>query len=73
MAKMDEGILQLKIETLTENLLKCTNQLSSLQSKYHKEINELKPNLDQKEAEVILNILKVACYNLLFLKIVISN
>lgn len=53
MAKMDEGILQLKIDTLTENLSKTTGQLSSLQSKYHEEINDLKPNLDQKEAEVI--------------------
>lgn len=52
MTKTDDGILHLKIETLTESLLKCTNKISDLQSKYHKEINELKPNLDQKEAEV---------------------
>lgn len=54
MTKMDDGILQLKIDTLTENLQIYSDKLSSLQAKYHKEINELKPNLDQKEAEVTL-------------------
>lgn len=54
MTKMDDGILQLKIDNLTENLQKYSDKLSILQAKYHKEINELKPNLDQKEAEVIL-------------------
>lgn len=52
MTKMDDGILQLKIDTLTESLSKCTNELSNLQSKYHREVNELKPDLEQKEAEV---------------------
>lgn len=49
---MDDGILQLKINTLTESLFTCTDKLSNFQIKYHKEINELKPALDQKEAEV---------------------
>lgn len=52
MTKMDDGILQLKINTLTESLSKCTNELSDLQSKYYREVNELKPDLEQKEAEV---------------------
>lgn len=52
MIKTDDGILHLKIKTLTDSLLKCTDKISDLESKYHKEINELKPNLDQKEAEV---------------------
>lgn len=52
MAKMDDAILQLKIDTLTESLLKCTNKFSNLNTKYHKEINELKPDLDDKNAEV---------------------
>lgn len=50
--KLDDGILQLKIDTLNDSLAQCTNKLSTLQSKYIKEVNELKPNLDQKEAEV---------------------
>jgi hypothetical protein len=52
MTKMDDGILQLKIDTLTDSLSKCTHELSDLQSKYHREVNELKPDLEQKEAEV---------------------
>jgi len=52
MTKVDDGILQLKIDTLTESLSKCTNKFSNLHAKYHKEINELKPNLDEKNAEV---------------------
>jgi len=51
---MDDGILLLKIDTLTESLFKSNNDLSNLQLKYRKDINELKPDLDQKEAEVIL-------------------
>ncbi|XP_022171411.1 nucleoprotein TPR-like isoform X3 [Myzus persicae] len=54
MTKMDDGILQLKIDTLTESLLKCTNKFSILHAKYHKEINELKPDLDEKNAEVLV-------------------
>jgi len=52
MTKVDDGILQLKIDTLNESLLKCTNNFSNLHTKYHKEINELKPNLDEKNSEV---------------------
>lgn len=52
MTKMDDGILQLKIDILTKSLSNCTDTLSNLQTKYHKEVNELKPDLDQKEAEV---------------------
>jgi len=52
MAKMDDAILQLKIDSLTESLLKCTNKFSNLNTKYHKEINGLKPDLDEKNAEV---------------------
>jgi len=52
LTKTDDGLLQLKINALNENLLKCTNKFSSLHSKYHKEINELKPDLDEKKAEV---------------------
>ncbi|XP_025205590.1 nucleoprotein TPR [Melanaphis sacchari] len=54
MTKMDDGLLQLKIDALTESLLKCTNKFSNLHSKYHKEINELKPELDGKKAEVLM-------------------
>ncbi|VVC26804.1 Major intrinsic protein, conserved site [Cinara cedri] len=54
MVKMDDGILHLKIDTLNESLFKCTNKLSNLQSKYHKEISELKPDLDEKEAEILM-------------------
>lgn len=49
---MDDGILNLKIDSLNKNLFKCTNKLLNLQTKYNKEINELKPELDQKGAEV---------------------
>lgn len=49
---MDDGILHLKIDTLNKSLFQCTNKLSNLQAKYHKEINELKPDLDKKAAEV---------------------
>jgi len=52
MTKIDDGILQLKIDTLTESLLKCTNKFSNLHSKYHKEVNGLKPEFDEKKAEV---------------------
>lgn len=55
MTKMDEGILQLKIDTLTKSLSNCNNTLSNLQAKYHKEVNELKPDIDKKEAEVKFN------------------
>lgn len=51
-SKIDDGILQLKNDILTENLLKCTNELSDVQSRYHKEVNEFKPELDKMEAEV---------------------
>lgn len=54
MTKVDDGILQFKVDSLTESLSKCTHQLSSLQSKYHKEVYELKPDLDKKNAEVII-------------------
>lgn len=66
MTKMDDGILQLKIDTLTKSLSNCTNSLSNLQAKYHKEVNELKPDLDQKEAEVklIVNIYVYILYKL---------
>lgn len=52
MTKVDDGILQLKVDTLNGSLLKCTNKLSSLHSKYYKEMNTLKPELSQKAAEV---------------------
>lgn len=52
MTKIDEGILQLKIDTSSKSILEYINKLSSLQSKYYKEINEFKSNLDKKEAEV---------------------
>lgn len=51
-SKVDDGILQLKIDTLTKNLLECTNKLSDIELKYQKEVNELKPDLDKKKAEV---------------------
>lgn len=54
--KMDDGISQLKINNLTENLSNCTIQLSMIQSKYHNDINELRPKLDEKEAEVNQNL-----------------
>ncbi|XP_027851398.2 nucleoprotein TPR-like isoform X1 [Aphis gossypii] len=54
MTKMDDGLLQLKINALNESLLKCTNKFSNLHSKYHKEIKELKPDLDEKKAEVLM-------------------
>lgn len=59
MTKVDDGILILKVNTLTECLSKCTDKLSNLQSKYLKEVNELKPDLDQKEAEVKSSFLKM--------------
>lgn len=49
---MDDGILLLKVSTLTESLSNCNKKLSNLQSKYNKEINDLKPDLDQKKSEV---------------------
>lgn len=52
MTEVNNGILQQKIHTLTESLLECRNKLSKLHSKYNKEINVLKPDLSQKEAEV---------------------
>lgn len=67
MSKVDDGILQLKVETLTESLLKCTQDLSNLQSKYHKEIFDLKPDLDQKNAEVLFIIYLINSKNLLTL------
>jgi len=51
-SKVDDGILQLKVDIITANLLKCTDKLSDIQLKYNKEINELKPDLNQKEAQV---------------------
>eukprot|EP00102_Acyrthosiphon_pisum_P012409 XP_008181542.1 PREDICTED: nucleoprotein TPR [Acyrthosiphon pisum] len=68
MTKVDDGILQLKIDTLTESLLKSTNKFSNLHAKYHKEINELKPNLDEKNAEVLalkndVNLLQIKSKN----------
>lgn len=68
MTKVDDGILQLKIDTLTESLSKCTNKFSNLHAKYHKEINELKPNLDEKNAEVLalkndVNLLQIKSKN----------
>ncbi|XP_050441789.1 nucleoprotein TPR-like [Adelges cooleyi] len=68
MTKMDDGILQLKIKTLNENLLKYTQNLTNLEAKYHKDITELKPELDQKDADVLklkndVNLLQIKCKN----------
>ncbi|XP_050525478.1 nucleoprotein TPR-like [Daktulosphaira vitifoliae] len=68
MTKMDDGILQLKINTLSENLMKCTQSLSDLESKYYKDIMELKPELDQKDADILkqkneLHLLQIKCNN----------
>lgn len=49
---MENDLLQLEIKTLKDDLLKCTNNLLNLQSKYHEEVNELKPDLDKKDAKV---------------------
>uniref|UniRef100_A0A2S2PQR5 NUA/TPR/MLP1-2-like domain-containing protein n=2 Tax=Schizaphis graminum TaxID=13262 RepID=A0A2S2PQR5_SCHGA len=68
LTRTDDGLLQLKINALNENLLKCTNKFSNLHSKYHKEINELKPDLDEKKAEVLklkndVNLLQIKSKN----------